>query len=99
VAAESSRNQGGTAGSYLVPEQEESCSGIFYEQVHTTYSIKERRWFQMFIKVFLLLVFFAITISVGLYFRKRATNVNDFVLGGRAVGPWLTAFSFGATYF
>jgi len=53
----------------------------------------------MFIKIFLLLIFFAITISVGLYFRKRATNVNDFVLGGRAVGPWLTAFSFGATYF
>jgi len=54
---------------------------------------------QMFIKVFLLLVFFAITIFVGLYFRKRARSVNDFVLGGRAVGPWLSAFSFGATYF
>ena len=53
----------------------------------------------MFIKIFLLLIFFAITITVGLYFRKRATNVNDFVLGGRAVGPWLSAFSFGATYF
>ena len=44
-------------------------------------------------------MFFAVTIFVGLYFRKRATNVNDFVLGGRAVGPWLSAFSFGATYF
>ena len=53
----------------------------------------------MVIKILLLLVFFAITISVGLYFRKRATNVNDFVLGGRNVGPWLSAFSFGATYF
>ena len=53
----------------------------------------------MFIKIFLLLAFFAVTITVGLYFRKRATNVNDFVLGGRAVGPWLSAFSYGATYF
>jgi SSS family transporter len=53
----------------------------------------------MVIKILLLLVFFAITIFVGLYFRNRATNVNDFVLGGRAVGPWLSAFSFGATYF
>ena len=53
----------------------------------------------MFIKISLLLLFFAVTIFVGLYFRKRASNVNDFVLGGRAVGPWLSAFSFGATYF
>jgi len=53
----------------------------------------------MFIKVFLLLLFFAVTIFVGLYFRKRAGSVNDFVLGGRSVGPWLSAFSYGATYF
>ena len=53
----------------------------------------------MFIKVSLLLVFFAVTIFVGLYFRKKASSVNDFVLGGRNVGPWLSAFSYGATYF
>jgi len=53
----------------------------------------------VFIKVLLLLVFFAVTVFVGLYFRKRASNVNDFVLGGRSVGPWLSAFSYGATYF
>ena len=53
----------------------------------------------MFIKIFLLLLFFAVTIFIGIYFRKRALNVNDFVLGGRNVGPWLSAFSYGATYF
>lgn len=53
----------------------------------------------MFIKVLLLLAFFAVTILVGFYFRKRASNVNDFVLAGRNVGPWLTAFSYGTTYF
>ena len=53
----------------------------------------------MFIKVLLLLLFFAVTIFVGLYFRKRTQNVNDFVLGGRNVGPWLSAFSYGASYF
>ena len=53
----------------------------------------------MFIKVLLLLVFFAVTIFVGLYFRKRSSSVNDFVLGGRNVGPWLSAFSYGVTYF
>jgi len=53
----------------------------------------------MLIKILLLLVFFGVTIFIGLYFRKRAANVNDFVLGGRSVGPWLSAFSYGATYF
>ena len=53
----------------------------------------------MFIKISLLILFFAVTIGVGFYFRKRALNVNDFVLGGREIGPWITAFSYGATYF
>ncbi|MBR1931078.1 MAG: sodium:solute symporter [Lachnospiraceae bacterium] len=47
----------------------------------------------------LLVVFFAIMIYVGFYSRKHATDVNGFVLGGRSVGPWLTAFAFGTSYF
>jgi SSS family solute:Na+ symporter len=53
----------------------------------------------MVVKMLLLLLFFGVTVFVGLYFRKRAANVTDFVLGGRNVGPWLSAFSYGATYF
>ncbi|MCR5773831.1 MAG: sodium/solute symporter, partial [Lachnospiraceae bacterium] len=53
----------------------------------------------MFVKVLLLIVFFAIMIAVGLYSRRNTTNVNDFVLGGRKVGPWLTAFAYGTSYF
>ena len=47
----------------------------------------------------LLVIFFAVMIGVGLYCRKHATNVDGFVLGGRSVGPWLTAFAFGTSYF
>ena len=47
----------------------------------------------------LLVIFFAIMIGVGIYTRKSATDVNGFVLGGRSVGPWLTAFAFGTSYF
>ena len=47
----------------------------------------------------LLVVFFAVMIAVGFYTRKNATDVNGFVLGGRSVGPWLTAFAFGTSYF
>ncbi|MDR0861263.1 MAG: sodium:solute symporter [Oscillospiraceae bacterium] len=53
----------------------------------------------MFTKAALLVIFFAITISVGLIFRKRNTTVASFVLGGRNVGPWLTAFAYGTSYF
>ncbi len=47
----------------------------------------------------MLLCFFALMIGVGLACRKHATDVNSFVLGGRSVGPWLTAFAFGTSYF
>lgn len=53
----------------------------------------------MFIKVLLLVVFFAVMIYVGWYYRNTADTVNDFVIGGREVGPWLTAFSYGTSYF
>ncbi len=43
--------------------------------------------------------FFALMLAVGLYCRKHATDVNGFVLGGRNVGPWLTAFAYGTSYF
>ena len=53
----------------------------------------------MILKVLLLIIFFGSMVAIGLYSRKHATNVNDFVLGGRAVGPWLTAFAYGTSYF
>ena len=49
----------------------------------------------MILKIIMLVVFFAIMIGVGFYSRKQATDVNGFVLGGRSVGPWLTAFAYG----
>ena len=53
----------------------------------------------MVIKVLLLVVFFAMMLAIGFYCRKNATDVKGFVLGGRSVGPWLTAFAYGTSYF
>ena len=53
----------------------------------------------MFIKILMLVVFFAVMVGIGFYCRKHATDVNGFVLGGRSVGPWLTAFAYGTSYF
>ncbi len=53
----------------------------------------------MLIKLLLLVVFFAVMIFVGIRCRRQATDVRGFVLGGRNVGPWLTAFAYGTSYF
>ena len=53
----------------------------------------------MIIKIIALILFFALMIGVGIYSQKKVRNANDFVLGGRAVGPWVTAFSYGTSYF
>ncbi len=50
-------------------------------------------------KILILVLYFAVLIGIGLYCRKHATDVNGFVLGGRSVGPWLTAFAYGTSYF
>lgn len=53
----------------------------------------------MVFKILFLVVFFAVMVGIGIYCRKSATDVNGFVLGGRSVGPWLTAFAYGTSYF
>ena len=53
----------------------------------------------MLVKCILLILFFAVMIGVGVYCRRTASDVQGFVLGGRNVGSWLTAFAFGTSYF
>ena len=53
----------------------------------------------MFIKIVMLVLFFSLMLGVGIYCRRHSTDVNGFVLGGRSVGPWLSAFAFGTSYF
>ena len=53
----------------------------------------------MGVKILLLLLFFAVMVGIGFYSRRHANSVEGFVLGGRSVGPWLTAFAYGTSYF
>ena len=53
----------------------------------------------MLIKILLTVIFLAIMVGVGFYSRRSAKNVDGFVLGGRNVGGWLTAFAYGTSYF
>ncbi len=53
----------------------------------------------MWVKILFIIVFFAATIYIGFYCRKKAKTSSDFVLGGRSIGPWLSAFAYGTSYF
>ncbi len=53
----------------------------------------------MIAKICLVLIFFGVAIGVGIYCRKYANGVDGFVLGGRNVGAWMSAFAFGTSYF
>lgn len=53
----------------------------------------------MAVKLIILILFFAVMIAVGIYARRHTSSVDGFVLGGRSVGPWLTAFAYGTSYF
>lgn len=53
----------------------------------------------MTIRVLLLLAFFAVMLIIGFVYRRNSSSVNGFILGGRNVGPWVTAFAYGTSYF
>ena len=55
--------------------------------------------YRMAVKLILLVAFFAVMVAVGVYARRHVTSVDGFVLGSRSVGPWLTAFAYGTSYF
>ncbi|TYQ15820.1 UNVERIFIED_CONTAM: SSS family solute:Na+ symporter/sodium/proline symporter [Acetivibrio alkalicellulosi] len=53
----------------------------------------------MFIKLVFLGLFAVVMISIGIYSKKKVNNVQDFLFGGRQMGPWISAFSYGTAYF
>ena len=46
----------------------------------------------------ILILYILSVVGIGIYCRKKTSTVNDFVLGGRSVGPWFTAFAYGTSY-
>lgn len=46
-----------------------------------------------------LVVYIAIIAVVSVISSRKVKNLDDFHLGGRSIGPWLSAFAYGTTYF
>ncbi len=53
----------------------------------------------MFVEILLIVIFVAVVVCVGIYSRRSARTVDGFILGGRNVGPWMSAFAYGTSYF
>ena len=53
----------------------------------------------MGIIIAILAAYIVVAIIIGIYFHKKSGTISDFVLGGREVGPWITAFAYGTSYF
>lgn len=53
----------------------------------------------MGLKVAVIAVYAAVIAFVGIINLKRSRSFGDFFLGGRAIGPWMSAFTYATAYF
>ena len=51
------------------------------------------------IKWLILVLYLCLMVGIGIYCNRKTKSVSDFVLGGRSIGPWFSAFAFGTSYF
>ncbi len=46
-----------------------------------------------------LVVYICLLLGIGLWCARRTRTADDFIIGGRKIGPWVTALSFVAVYY
>jgi SSS family solute:Na+ symporter len=49
--------------------------------------------------VSIVVLYVLVMLVVGYWCMRRTKDVGDFFLGGRTLGPWMSAFAYGTTYF
>ncbi len=49
--------------------------------------------------IILLSIFFVMMIGIGIWGMKKTSTLGDFFIGNRSIGPWISAFAFGTSYF
>lgn len=47
----------------------------------------------------LTILFVIVTIGVGVWGMRRSRTLGDFFIGGRTLGPWVSAFAYGTSYY
>jgi SSS family transporter len=51
------------------------------------------------IYISIVVLYVCVMLAIGYWCMQRTKNVGDFFLGGRTLGPWMSAFAYGTTYF
>lgn len=47
----------------------------------------------------ILVVYICLMVFIGIYCMRKTNGVEGFLLGGRSLGPWLSAFAYGTSFF
>ncbi|HRR61837.1 MAG TPA: sodium transporter, partial [Spirochaetota bacterium] len=47
----------------------------------------------------LLTIFLALMVIIGIWGMRKTSTLGDFFLGGRTIGPWVSALAYGTSYF
>ena len=47
----------------------------------------------------IVVLYVLVMLGIGYWCMRRTKSVGDFFLGGRTLGPWMSAFAYGTTYF
>jgi SSS family solute:Na+ symporter len=53
----------------------------------------------MIVYIIVLVAYLGMLAAIGMVMSGRSKSVGDFAIGGRSVGPWVTALSFVAAYY
>ncbi|MDK2810919.1 MAG: solute:Na+ symporter, family [Petroclostridium sp.] len=51
------------------------------------------------LKFIFVVLYVVLMLGIGFVSMKKASTLQDFFLGGRKMGPWISAFAYGTTYF
>jgi SSS family transporter len=52
-----------------------------------------------FASVAIVVAYVLVMLGVGWWSMRKTKDVKDFFIGGRTLGPWMSAFAYGTTYF
>lgn len=50
-------------------------------------------------KYLILILYALVLIAIAVFTAKKVKSTHDFFLGGRRIGPWMSAFAYGTSYF
>ncbi|HOK54334.1 MAG TPA: sodium/solute symporter [Armatimonadota bacterium] len=51
------------------------------------------------LNLWIVVVYVLVMVGIGYVCMRRTKTVSDFFLAGRTLGPWMSAFAYGTTYF